>query len=209
MAHPKQDARADRARDRAVAAERQRKRELRATILIVAGVLVVAAAIVGVVYWGSRPQQGVTPAGVAGTRVADEGRSHVADGTAIEYKHYPPTSGAHYPAPVQWGTVGTPQQPLPEGRFIHNLEHGGIAVLYNCPSGCPDLVQQLQDIVTRTGPKEKYGEIKMVMTPYSRGMEHKIALLAWDYIDSFDAFDRDRIIRFYNAHVDQGPEDVP
>jgi len=207
MAHPKADARAERARERAAAAERQRKREQRITMGIIAAGLVVALAILGVVYWGSRPRATAKPESV-GTGVADEGRGHVTEGNPIEYQHYPPTSGSHYPTPARWGTIGTPQQPLPEGRFIHNLEHGGIVVLYNCPGGCPDLVQQLQEVVTRTGPKDKYGDIKMVMTPYSRGMDHKIALLAWDYIDSFDAFDRDRIIRFYDAHVDRGPEDV-
>jgi len=47
------------------------------------------------------------------------------------------------------------------------------------------------------------------MSPYIRGIDHRIALLAWDWIDQFDAYDQDRITRFYEAHVDQGPEQVP
>jgi hypothetical protein len=37
-------------------------------------------------------------------------------------------------------------------------------------------------------------------------MDHKIAVVAWGWIDEMDEFDRARIIAFYNAHVDRGPE---
>ncbi len=47
------------------------------------------------------------------------------------------------------------------------------------------------------------------MTPYGRGMTHKIALLAWHWIDWLDSYDEAEITRFYESHVDQAPEQVP
>ncbi len=209
MANSKQDMRAQRARDRAQAAERQRQRERRSTIVVIVLFVAALGTILGVVAWTQRPQPHAPPTSLAGVQVPDEGRNHVQDGSAITYQHYPPASGNHYPRPAPWGTIGTADRPLAEGSFVHNLEHGGIAILYNCPQPCPELVQQLEAFV-RSGPKDpKYGETKIVMTPYSRGMQHQIALLAWDWIDELDTFDRARLVKFYQDHVDKGPEDVP
>lgn len=208
MANSKQDVRAQRARERALAAQRQRQRERRSTIIVIALFVAALGIILGVVAWTQRPQP-QTATKPAGVQLADEGRSHVPEGSEITYRHSPPASGNHYPRPASWGTVGTADKPLPEGIFVHNLEHGGIVILYNCPQACPELVQQLTALV-RSGPKDpKYNETKIVMTPYSKGMQHQIALLAWNWIDELDAFDRDRIVKFYQDHVDKGPEDVP
>ena len=40
-------------------------------------------------------------------------------------------------------------------------------------------------------------------------MEHQLAVVAWDWIDEMDTFDRDRLSKFYKAHLDRGPEDAP
>ena len=35
---------------------------------------------------------------------------------------------------------------LEPGIWLHNLEHGGAAILYSCPdNSCPEVVQQLSD----------------------------------------------------------------
>jgi len=46
------------------------------------------------------------------------------------------------------------------------------------------------------------------MTPYSHGMQKKVALVAWKYIEFLDAYDQNAITQFYENHVDQGPEAV-
>jgi hypothetical protein len=79
--------------------------------------------------------------------------------------------------------------------LVHNLEHGGIGVHYNCPEGCPELVEQLSEVVNRAT-----GEgLKVIMSPYP-GMDFRIALTAWNFLDKFDDFDRDRINKFISAH---------
>lgn len=176
--------------------ERTRNRRTRVIVLWSVAGAVLAAAIALMLYLNTR--------GLPGRLMPDEGRDHAAEGMPLKYKRYPPTSGIHFPSAMKWGVYS---QEVKEGHFVHNLEHGGIAILYNCPSACPDLVQKLEEAY-RTFPKAKYGEVKMVIAPY-HNMQHRIALLAWDYLDEMDTFDRDRALNFYQTHVDRGPEDVP
>ncbi len=200
---------------RAEAARRQKAAERR-SLLIIVGVLAAAAlaiSITALYLYNSTPRH-LTFQPVAqdvGQVVPDEGRQHVQAGTQVTYQHQPPTSGSHYSqagiAPVAWQTIGTLQPEV----WVHNLEHGGIVVLYNCPSGCDDLQKQLTTYVNSIVPPEpQYGEYKVIMSPYSEGMgTHKVALLAWDRIEFLDVYDQANITTFYESHVDKGPERIP
>ncbi len=200
---------------RAEAARRQKAAERR-SLLIIVGVLAAAAlaiSITALYLYNSTPRH-LTFQSVAqdvGQVVPDEGRQHVQAGTQVTYQHQPPTSGSHYSqagiAPVAWQTIGTLQPEV----WIHNLEHGGVVVLYSCPSGCDDLQKQLTTYVNSIVPAEpQYGEYKIIMSPYSDGMgTHKVALLAWDRIEFLDGYDQANITTFYESHVDKGPERIP
>jgi len=128
---------------------------------------------------------------------------HVPDTQPLQYDHHPPNHGNHYDTPMPWGAYDSP---VPEGRFVHNMEHGGVVVLYNCPSGCADTVNQLKNLMNVL-PREKFGEVKLVVSPYSQS-DHMITLSAWDYEQDLDAYDFNTIKAFYDAHVDKGPEQV-
>ena len=197
------------------AARRQRAAERR-SLLIIVGVLAavaVAIAITALYLYNSTPHHlAFQPATQdVGQVVPDEGRQHVQAGTQVTYQHQPPTSGSHYSqagiAPVAWQTIGTLQPEV----WVHNLEHGGIVLLYNCPGGCDDLQKQLTTYVNSIVPAEpQYGEYKIIMTPYSQGMgTHNVAVLAWDRIEFLDGYDQAKITQFYEAHVDKGPERIP
>ena len=200
---------------RAEAARRQKAAERR-SLLIIVGVLAAAAlaiSITALYLYNSTPRH-LTFQPVAqdvGQVVPDEGRQHVQAGTQVTYQHQPPTSGSHYSqagvAPVAWQTIGTLQPEV----WVHNLEHGGIVVLYNCPSGCDDLQKQLTTYVNNIVPAEpQYGEYKIIMSPYTEGMgTHKVALLAWDRIEFLDGYDQAKITQFYESHADKGPERIP
>jgi hypothetical protein len=209
-----------RQQQREEASARQRARDRR-NLFIIAAVIVIAAVAILVVALALNHASQVSNqnrlafqavSGTIGTQIADEGTpSHIDPSTQWTYKSYPPTSGPHYSvagsAPVPWGTVDN----LVEGQFVHNLEHGGIAILYNCPSGtdCTSLKTSLTDYVQKLAPLEPtYGEAKIVMTPYSHGMQKKVALVAWHYIEFLDSYDQNAITQFYENHVDQGPEAV-
>lgn len=172
--------------------------------------VIIAAVVVGVLAVGIAYYLSTRPPGqptVEGTFIPDEGREHVAEGSQILYKHNPPSSGPHYPVPKDWGAY---QEEVPKGYWVHNLEHGGVVFLYDCPSGCPDIVRQLED-AAKSFPRDKFGEIKLVVTPYS-GLptNTKVSAIAWDYEKDFqNDLSTENLLSFYNAHVDRGPEDIP
>lgn len=221
MSRTQRELKALRQQQREEAAARQRARDRR-NLLIIGSLLAIAAlAIVFVALYLNHQSQVSnanrlpfqTVSGTVGEQIPDEGSpNHIDPSTTWTYKFYPPTSGPHFAvqgsAPVAWQTVDT----LVEGQFVHNLEHGGIAILYNCPSGndCTTLKNQLENYVKNLAPVEpQYQEVKIVMTPYSRGMQKKVALVAWHYVDFLDGYDQAEITRFYENHVDQGPEHIP
>ena len=63
----------------------------------------------------------------------DNGGAHVTVGTPITYTYCPPASGRHYNAsaqgPIQPRPYGPDDTVIPQG-WIHNLEHGGLVILY-------------------------------------------------------------------------------
>jgi Protein of unknown function (DUF3105) len=224
MSRTQKELKALRQQQREEAAARQRARDRR-NLFTIAGVLGAAAVAILVVALALNHASQVsnqnrlpfqTVSGTVGQPVPDEGRTHVDPSTFPTYKSYPPASGPHYSvqgsAPVPWQTIASPSSPLLEGQYIHNLEHGGIAILYDCPSGtdCTTLTNQLENYIKNLAPVEPtFGEVKIVMSPYSHGMQTKVALVAWDYIQFLDSYDQNAITRFYENHVDQAPEQIP
>jgi len=223
MSKTQRELKALRQQQRTEAAARQRARDRRNIIIIGAVLGIAALGIWGYAAFLNHKEQASivnrlpfqAASGTAGVAIPDEGpATHVLPSTPLTYRFYPPTSGPHYGqpyGPVAWGSIGTTSGPLTEGEFVHNLEHGGIAVLYDCPSGgdCLTLVNQLKNYVQNLVPLEPtYGETKMVMTPYVRGMQKKIALVAWHWVEFLDSYNQAEITRFYEIHVDQGPEQI-
>jgi hypothetical protein len=124
-----------------------------------------------------------------------EGEAVHIDGD-IEYAEYPPTGGDHSRCWWDWG-VWTEE--VPEERWVHNMEHGGVIFLYNCPEGCETEVATLVDAV---GSNER-----VIVTPYSK-MDVRFAAVAWEYRILSQCLDVSQMVGFYNAHFAQGPEDV-
>jgi hypothetical protein len=220
MSRTQRELKALRQQQREEAAARQRARDRRNLVIIGSVLAIAALAIVSVALYLNHQSQVSnanrlpfqTVSGTVGQEIPDEGTAtHIDPSTTWTYKSYPPTSGPHYAvpgsAPAPWQTIDT----LVEGQFVHNLEHGGIAILYDCPSGndCTTLRNQLENYVKNLAPVEpKFNEVKIVMTPYSRGMQKKVALVAWHYVEFLDGYDQAEITRFYENHVDNGPEPI-
>ncbi|MCH8206559.1 MAG: DUF3105 domain-containing protein [Chloroflexi bacterium] len=131
-----------------------------------------------------------------GVKIEDQGATHISLGEShAPYSSAPATSGWHYGqplAPVRWGLH---DEVVADEHRLHNLEHGGIGVHYNCPDGCPELVAQLTAIVERSRDEG----LKVLLSPYP-GIETTIALTAWRFIDRFDVFDEERVKAFISAH---------
>jgi hypothetical protein len=171
------------------------------------GTRVRAAALIGaplaaLLVLGGRCAAGT--AADAGRPVPEEGREHVPVGTPVTYGHHPPTSGPHWPTWTLWNVY---TEEIPPEVWVHNLEHGGIVILYRCDQPCPSLVQQLRDVFA-TFPKTKWSHVRLVIAP-DRQLRTRLAILAWGRIDEMEEFDRERLLRFYRERVDRGPEDMP
>ena len=176
-----------------------RKEQRRKRMLVGAAVVVVAAVLIALVLFFVRP-----PASAQGRQVPIEGnRQHVPQGTPINYRNRPPSSGDHYDQPAGYGVS---EREIATGNWVHTLEHGGIVVLYRpdlCDATC---VSQLRDTYNSAPTSALFPGIrKMVVTPYN-DMDHAIAAVAWGWVDEMDQVDKDRILAFYRAHVDRGPE---
>lgn len=126
-------------------------------------------------------------------------RSHLAQGVTYDgYTSDPPTSGPHAPAPAPWGIS---QQVLSKEVPVHNMEHAGAVVWYNCNADpplttgeCATLQNELAAVVTAALNRGK----RVLMTPYP-SMEHRIALTTWGFLDTFDEFDAARVESFIDT----------
>lgn len=169
-------------------------------VWLVAGLIVIAA-IAGFVWLSQRGGEGAASREIL---LPDEGRAHVNVGDPLVYQNNPPASGTHYPSTADWRLY---EETVSEGFWVHNLEHGGIVVLYKCPDGnCPERVQQLQALYDAT-PPSKYGNKKIVIVPYEN-MEAEFMAIAWNIQLPLMEFNQDAILGFYSRNVDHGPEDV-
>ena len=136
--------------------------------------------------------------------VEDEGREHVQPGSQIAYRHYPPSSGPHYPARARYDVYAAP---IPEGAWLHNLEHGAIVLLYRCTDDCEAKSREIREVYERI-PVGAFGEVKLVAAPNDRGPTD-YTLLAWGWQEDLESFDAARVERFYRDMVDKGPERAP
>jgi hypothetical protein len=112
----------------------------------------------------------------------------------ISYADNPPTGGDHASC---WSTFGVHGEAVPESRWVHNLEHGAIVFLYNCPDGCAAEVKQLEALAK--------GRPFALVTPDAR-LPTRFAAVAWGIRLLSECLDGDAFIEFYDKHVDQAGE---
>ena len=133
-----------------------------------------------------------------------EGRNHVDPPAMVNYRDNPPASGDHYPVPAAWGVA---QAPIPREQWVHNLEHGGIVLLYNCPSSCQSDVDHFTRIRSAR-PADIFHEVRILITS-DTPMPHKFAAIAWGWRWQGDAIDEKTINCFIDARYDKAPESIP
>jgi hypothetical protein len=118
----------------------------------------------------------------------------------VVYNSFPPTSGDHWSAAQSCGFY---DDPVPDERTVHNLEHSNIVVSYNLPSSAD--VEALKEIYNNLD--DSWRNHFTVMRPYDGIGEGQVGLSAWGVHDVMDGVDRDRILRFYEHYVGRlGPE---
>jgi hypothetical protein len=133
---------------------------------------------------------------------------HVPEGTVVTYDSNPPSSGPHYPI---WADFLEYSSPVPDGYLVHSEEHGAVLLLYDCPSGCDDVVAELRALraAVPTDPlcDPSMGErVRIILAPRPDN-DSPIAAAAWGNTYKADCFDGASLAKFIADHYAQGPED--
>jgi hypothetical protein len=132
---------------------------------------------------------------------------HVSVCSVITYPMNPPVYGDHYPV---WAAYKSYSFPVPLGFLVHDLEHGAVELLYNCPEGCADevaLAQAFLDALPqdpRCTPEVKH---QTVLSP-DPTLPTRWAAIAWGHSLATNCFDSAAFQRFYDANIGHGPEDI-
>jgi hypothetical protein len=137
-----------------------------------------------------------------------EGYTHVAVCSHVTYLTKPPSSGDHYPI---WAVYQSYAAAIPEGFWVHNLEHGAVVLSYNCPGGCASDVTAAQTWINGLPddpvcvPSAGDARIRVVMTP-DPNLDVKFAASAWGWTLRADCFDVAPFAAFVQTHYGQGRE---
>jgi uncharacterized protein DUF3105 len=159
---------------------RQRKAQMRKTLMIA----VIAVAVLGAV-------GGIIAAKAASNRnkallakiaksggcdaiktFSNEGASHINPPATVKYKTNPPTSGNHYPSPANTGILSPAPQ---DEQLVHNMEHGHVIFWYK-PDLDPAIITALQNIV-------KKSSTRLILVPRSQ-MDAPLVFTSWQHMQS-------------------------
>jgi len=166
-------------------------------IAVAAGAVGIALAVGG----GSGSDDGVAGACNRQT-LEDQGARHMEElQEGFQYNSTPATSGPHFPTPAIWNLY---DQPVPEIRLVHNLEHGAVVVQYGGDVP-PRTVQQIVDWYAA----DPNG---MVVAPLGEDaparLDDKVTLTSWTHLATCATFDEDAFSDFRDDY--RGPEgDAP
>ena len=117
----------------------------------------------------------------------------------VVYVDEPPTSGDHNPCWAEWG-VHTEE--VAAENWVHNLEHGGVVFLYDCPDdSCVEEVAALVAYV------ESLASGTALLSPYAPA-DLPFTVLSWEHRLELGCFELPSLQAFYTAHVGRAPEDV-
>ncbi|KAL6727996.1 hypothetical protein Aduo_009813 [Ancylostoma duodenale] len=115
----------------------------------------------------------------------------------IQYDESPPLRGDHRP---NWARYGEYLY-VPEQRWLHNLEHGSIILLYH-PCADQTELQKLRHIVTSC-------LYRHVITPYNKlAKERPFALVSWGAMMGMGFVEEQKVISFIKEHARVAPEDL-
>jgi hypothetical protein len=116
--------------------------------------------------------------------------------TPITYPDPPPSSGIHDPC---WASWGVHTDAVAARNWVHNLEHGGVVFLYNCPAGCDTDLERFTALAKQNA--------RTLLTEYP-DLPTRFAVVAWGYRLLSDCVDVRAFQAFYDAHFDRGPESI-
>lgn len=168
-------------------------------IIVILGVLILGFGGL-IIFKPEKPQ-----APKIGQQHPSEGQQHISSVTEkhAPYKSDPPTSGPHTD-PAAWGVS---EVEIPPEQYVHNMEHGGVIIMYK-----PDLpreqIAQLARIAQNLTVNDKQQNnrgFKVLMTPRAQNTS-PIQMSSWLWSLNLDTIDQPKIQRFYREHLNNSPE---
>lgn len=140
------------------------------------------------------------PAALGVSQRADEGAAHAPNCDRVCYRTVPPSSGTHYPT---WAAYKVYDAPVPWGFVVHGLEHGAVAVVYNCPDGCADEVAVARGWIATLQDKLGCTPPRVILAP-DPTLDVRWAASAWGWTLRAETFDEPAFTDFFNAHHGTG-----
>ena len=144
------------------------------------------------------PAAGATPN--LGYPQPDMGHNHVTPGTKVTYTYCAPASGNHFNNPGTSGPIparvyGPSDTVIPQG-WIHNLEHGGLVILYkgDSPGATPDGQAAFKAFEEAFPPVANCGP---VIARFDQ-MSSPFQAIVWGRVLLLDTFDQAQVHAFYN-----------
>ena len=129
----------------------------------------------------------------------------------IHWLTNPPSSGNHYGSWARWGAWPD----LARGTWVHNLEHGGVALLYQCPSGTCDATRDALVAAAAgfpgdpaCGPVDASPPRVRVVITNDREITTPIAASAWGAVYEASCVDAASLREFYAMFAGRAPEDL-
>ena len=130
-------------------------------------------------------------------------------GTSKQWNTNPPTSGPHYEIPAVWGAY---TEPVNLAQLVHNLEHGGVYILYG-PRVPDSTVAELRSFYD--------DHVRGTILAPLPSLGDQIALGAWTtpsptqptdgtaHLAKCTSFDEDAFEAFFDEFQFKGPERFP
>ena len=159
--------------------------------------------------WDPAPTSAPAPSATQRLGIAqtDQGRDHVSLGAFVRYALCPPATGNHYNAkgdgPIRPGVYGPDDQATPQG-WIHNLEHGGLVLLYRCTDGdtaCSESGQAALNQFNASFPNSPIcdipkGGVGPIVARFDQ-MKWPYAALVWGLVLPLETLDTNQIYAFF------------
>jgi len=140
-----------------------------------------------------------------GTHQDNIGNNHIPTGQKGNYTEgVPPTSGEHWAQPAAPAPWGIKTSWLQFEVTTHNLEHGGVVIMYNALTP-----QQVTDLTALVRSLNSSGLNKIVLEPWpDMPKDSKVILTAWNWILKLPNPDDTLEVKFARQHYDssEAPE---
>jgi hypothetical protein len=200
--------------------------------LLVSGVIVAVIAVVGglIFLQATQPAYACTsvwkpdptpsPAAGASNRIGylqpDMGNTHVNIGKSVKYAYCPPASGEHVNVagvgPISPARIFKPDDKAIPEQWIHNLEHGGLVILYrgDSPGATAAGLASFQTFFDAfpTSPICQVAPHKLspIVARFDQ-MATPFAALVWDRVLPMDTWDPALATQFYLTEAERKDSD--